>query len=101
MSNTRFPKDIKNGFEWEFWAEIGAKTKIFTYDYPSTICEYREQGLTKTLDTSLFRIKQNWRMLKKLPKIEPRVSFLFLAVRFLVFLPPFFYVYIFYKKLRL
>lgn len=101
VSNTRFPKDIKNGFEWEFWAEIGAKTKIFTYDYPSTICEYKEQGLTKTLDTSLFRIKQNWRMLKKLPKIEPRVSFLFLAVRFLVFLPPFFYVYIFYKKLRL
>ncbi len=99
IKNIRFPHDVKNGGEWEFFAKLGNKYKIFTYDFPSTTVRYLEDGLSKNLNTSIFLLKTKLRMLKLLPKIEPKTPMLFLYITTILSVPPIIYLYDLTKKI--
>lgn len=59
IGDNRFPSDIKNGGEWEFFVRLPAR--IYTYDYPSKICEYLPSGLTETITADCKFLHEQYR----------------------------------------
>jgi len=46
IGKTRFSKEFKQAEEWVFYMELSTKTEMYTYDFPSTICRYLDDGLS-------------------------------------------------------
>ena len=46
IENTRFSTQFKQAQEWIFFMELSTKSDMFTYDFPSTICTYLDDGLS-------------------------------------------------------
>lgn len=46
IGNTRFSRRFKQAEEWVFFMGLSAKADMFTYDFPSTICTYLDDGLS-------------------------------------------------------
>lgn len=95
----RFPTDVKNGGEWEFFSNLGVNHKIFTYDFPSITIEYLDSGLSNNLNTTIFLLKTKLRMIRLLPKIEPQTPLMFLYITTFLSIPPIIYIYDITKKI--
>ena len=46
FGNTRFSKQFKQAEEWVFFMDLAGRSKMFTYNFPSTICTYLDNGLS-------------------------------------------------------
>lgn len=46
IGNTRFSKQFKQAQEWIFFIDLAKRSNMFTYDFPSTVCNYLDDGLS-------------------------------------------------------
>ncbi len=98
IGNLRYSTYFKNGAEWEFGAKLGKNNIYYTYEFPSLVGDYLNDGLTNNLfKQPFFLFKNNLRMLKVLPKIYPQMPKKFLYLSLFATLPPFLYLYLSFK----
>ena len=89
IGNTRFSKQFKQAQEWIFFMALSAQSKMYYYDFPSTICQYLEDGLSaqvqqkkkakSTQDIAVEQLEQE--MLKALGYSHTKVEILKLKYR--------------------
>ena len=46
IKDIRFSKEFKQAEEWVFFMKLAKNSTMFTYDFPSTVCSYLEDGLS-------------------------------------------------------
>ena len=46
IGEIRFAKQFKQAQEWIFYLALSAKSKMYYYDFPSTVCSYLDDGLS-------------------------------------------------------
>ena len=64
VGETRFSHTFKQAQEWIFFIQLAKKAEMYLYDFPSTVCDYLDDGLTAMSEKSASKDTEAQAVLK-------------------------------------